>query len=95
MAKPVSYDELKRRLSQARKQAEGNIPAVKADTIANYRRGLKKIRVSVQMQKTALTSAQADEVLADLRDLTALFERLRAEAAVAAAQVAAPEGTTA
>jgi hypothetical protein len=70
-----------RRLAQARKQADGNTPAVKADTVAKYRCSLKSICVSVQLQKNTLTAAQADQILTDLRELVALIERLRAEAA--------------
>jgi len=89
IAKPVTYDELKRRLPRARKQAVGETPAVKADTMAKFRRRLKSIRVSVQLQKSSLTTDQADLILTDLRELTALIERLRAEAALAAGQVQA------
>jgi len=54
---------------------------IKTDTVAKYRRGLKNIRVSLQMQKNTLTATQADEILADLRELTALLEQLRAASA--------------
>jgi len=63
---------------EARRTATPQAAVVKADTVAGYRRSFKNVRMSLQQQKGQLTIQQADVILADLKDLVALVEQLRA-----------------
>ena len=78
LEKPLTYEALKRRLNEARKQEADQAGTVKADTVSGYRRSFKNIRVSLQLQKGKLTDEQADTLLTDLRELQSLVEQCRA-----------------